>query len=129
MDGRKIPDSKEVPMKSCLSSRVMAAMLAVMLIAGCGSLMATPIKKILDNPRDYSDKTVTVSGEVTETFSLLVIKYFVVKDRTGEITVVTAKPLPRKGSRITVKGTVQEAFSLGDQQLIVIVEPDEAKAQ
>jgi len=129
MDGRKIPDSKEVPMKSCLSSRVMAAMLAVMLIAGCGSLMATPIKKILDNPRDYSDKTVTVSGEVTETFSLLVIKYFVVKDRTGEITVVTVKPLPRKGSRITVKGTVQEAFSLGDRQLIVIVEHDEAKTR
>jgi len=116
-------------MKSCLSSRVMAAMLAVMLIAGCGSLMATPIKKILDNPRDYSDKTVTVIGEVTETFSLLVIKYFVVKDRTGEIPVVTARPLPRKGSRITVKGTVQEAFSLGDRQLIVIVEHDEAKTR
>ena len=116
-------------MKSCLSSRVMTAMLAVLLFAGCGSLMATPIKKILDSPRDYSDKTVTVSGEVTETFSLLVIKYFVVKDRTGEIPVVTARPLPRKGSRITVKGTVQEAFSLGDRQLIVIVEHDEAKTR
>ena len=116
-------------MKSCRHTRIMNVLLAVMLTVGCSSFMATPIKKILDNPRDYSDKTVTVSGEVTETFSLLVIKYFVVKDRTGEITVVTAKPLPRKGSRITVKGTVQEAFSLGNRQLIVIVEPDEAKAR
>ena len=80
------------------------------------------VKKILDNPRDYSDKTVTVNGEVTETFSLLVIKYFVVKDSTGEITVVTTRPLPQRGSKITVKGAVHEAFSLGDQQLIVIVE-------
>jgi hypothetical protein len=39
--------------------------------------------------------------------------------------VVTQKPLPQKGSRITVKGTVQEAFSLGDKQLIVIVEGEE----
>jgi hypothetical protein len=103
--------------------------LALFLLLGCGSLMATPIKKILDNPRDYSDKTVTVSGEVTGTFSLLVIKYFTVRDDTGEITVVTPKLLPRKGSRITVKGTVQEAFSLGDQQLIVIVEPDDREKQ
>jgi aspartyl/asparaginyl-tRNA synthetase len=104
-------------------------LLALFFCIGCSSLLATPIKKILDNPRDYSDKTVTVSGEVTETFSLLVIKYFTVRDDTGEITVVTTKPLPRKGSRITVKGTVQEAFSLGEQQVIVIVESDEREKE
>jgi len=86
--------------------------------------MATPIKKILDNPRDYSNKSVTVSGEVTELFSLFVIKYFVVKDGSGEIIVVSQNPLPAKGSKITVKGTVQEAFSLGDQQLLVIMEKE-----
>jgi hypothetical protein len=117
------------PVTIRLFAGIICTVLALMLTAGCGSLMATPIKKILDNPREYSDKTVTISGEVTETFSLLVIKYFTVKDRTGEITVVTAKPLPRKGTRITVKGTAQEAFSLGDRQLIVIVEADEAKPQ
>jgi hypothetical protein len=128
MDGKKILENTGgIPMKSCLSARVMNIVLAAMLISGCGSLMTTPIKKILDNPRDYSDKTVTVNGEVTETFSLLVIKYFMVKDSTGEITVVTTRPLPQRGSKITVKGIVHEAFSLGESQLIVIVEPDEAK--
>ena len=114
-------------MKRCLSPRVMSTVLAVTLIAGCGSLMATPIKNILDNPRDYSDRTVRVTGEVTDTFSLFVIKYFMVKDSSGEITVVTTRPLPQRGSKITVKGTVHEAFSLGNTQLIVIVEPEEAK--
>ena len=107
------------------SRNIVIAFLAILLFAGCGSLMATPIKKILENPRVYDSKSVTVSGEVTELFSLIVIKYFVVKDSTGEIIVVTQKPLPQKGSRITVKGTVQEAFSLGDKQLIVIVEGEE----
>ena len=116
-------------MKGRLSAKVTNVVLACMLIAGCSSLVSTPIKKILDNSRDYSNKTVTVSGEVTEVFSLVVVKYFVVKDSTGEITVVTPKPLPRKGSPITVSGTVQEAFSLGDKQVIVIVEPDEPKPQ
>lgn len=97
--------------------------LVMLLLTGCG-LMSTPIKKILDNPRDYSGKMVTLSGEVTETISLFVIKYYVVKDRSGEIIVVTRKPLPRKGTKIMVKGVVQEAFSLGDQQLIVIMEKD-----
>jgi hypothetical protein len=89
---------------------------------GCDSFLATPIDKILENPRDYDGKQVMVSGEVTEIFSFFAIKYFVVKDKTGEIVVVTQRPLPKKGIRIRAKGTVEEAFSLGDRQLIVIRE-------
>ena len=110
-------------MNYSLQKTFIAACLVMLLSAGCG-LLATPIKKILDNPRDYSGKQVTISGEVTEVFGLIVIKYFVVRDRTGEIIVVTQKPLPKKGSKITAKGTVQEAFSIGDQQLIVIMEKE-----
>ncbi len=96
-----------------------------LLLVGCNGILATPINKILENPRDYSDKTVRISGNVTEVFGLFVVKYFVVKDKTGEIIVITKRPLPGKGTEITIKGTVQEAFSIGDKQLIVIVEDDE----
>lgn len=96
-----------------------------LLLLGCNSLLATPIKKVLENPRDYSSKPVRISGEVKEVFSLVVVKYFVVKDKTGEIAVVTKRPLPAEGTKITVKGTVHEAFSIGDKQLIVIVEAEE----
>lgn len=82
------------------------------------------IKQILDNPRDYDGKELQVKGQVTDIFSLIVIKYFTLKDNTGVITVITDKPLPKKGSTLKVKGKVQEAFSLGDQQLIVIMESD-----
>jgi hypothetical protein len=70
---------------------------------------STPIKKIIDNPRDYDGKMVTVSGEVTESFSLLVVKYFVVDDGTGTIT--SYRALPKEWIR--VKGKVSEMFSLG----------------
>ena len=94
-------------------------------LLGCDRFVTTDIGKILENPRDYAGKTVTVSGEVTEVFSFLVIRYFIIRDKTGEIPVVTEKPLPRKGNKIKVKGTVQEAFSIGDKQLIVIMEKKE----
>ncbi len=97
-------------------------LLLSLLLIGCRGLFATPIKKILDNPRDYSGKSVKISGEVTEVFGLFVIRYFVVKDKTGEIIVVTNKPLPREGAKITVNGTVHAAFSIGDKNVVVIVE-------
>lgn len=108
----------------CYGTAVIILSLSLLLI-GCNSILATPIHKIIENPRDYSGKSVTISGEVTEVFSLVFVKYFVLKDKTGEITVITKRPLPREGIKTTVKGSVQEAFSLGDKQLIVIVENGE----
>ncbi|SPF37557.1 exported hypothetical protein [Syntrophobacter sp. SbD1] len=96
--------------------------LLIFLAAACEGIGTTPIGNILDKPRDYAGKKVTVSGEVTEIFSLFVIKYFVVQDKTGRIAVVSDKPLPRKGNTVRVAGTVREAFSIGDQQLLVLVE-------
>ncbi len=113
--------------QSILNAPVVIVVVIVALL-GCDRFFTTPIGKILENPRDYAGKTVTVSGEVTEVFSFLVIRYFIIKDKTGEIPVVTEKPLPRVGNKIKVKGTVQEAFSIGDKQLIVIVERKEDKA-
>lgn len=97
-------------------------LLITFFLCSCDSLFTTPINKILENPRNYAGKTVTVSGEVTRVFSLVIVKYFVLRDSTGEVTIVTEKPLPKIGTKMKVKGTVEEAFSIGDQQLIVIFE-------
>lgn len=106
--------------------RMAAIAVLLSLLLACNTIFATPIQKIIENPRDYSNKPVKISGEVAEAFGLIFVQYFVVRDKTGEIIVVTKRPLPKKGSKITIKGTVQEAFSIGDKQLIVILE-DEGK--
>lgn len=85
---------------------------SVLLLTGCDRLFSTPIGKIIENPRDYANKTVTVSGEVKEVFGLLLIKYFTLKDKTGEVVVITERPVPRTGSRIKVKGTGLSSRSL-----------------
>jgi len=108
--------------KNKISKTILIILLFSLLLCNCSSLFTTPINKILEDPRNYTGKTVTVSGEVTRVFSLVFVKYFVIKDKTGEITIVTEKPLPKIGTKMKVKGTVKEAFSIGDQQLIIIFE-------
>lgn len=46
-------------------------------------LTATKIKDILDNPRKYENREVTIYGTVTDAISLLVVKYFEIQDDTG----------------------------------------------
>ena len=98
--------------------------LLIIALVSCG-IGTTKIGDIVGHPRDYADKEVTISGEVTETFSLFVVKYFVVRDNSGEISVVTDKPLPAKGEKIKVKGTVKETFSFGTKTALVLVEASE----
>ncbi len=104
--------------------RIFTLVLLVFLSTFCTScgIGTTNIGDITGHPRDYAGKEVTVSGEVTETFSLFVIKYFVLKDSTGEITVVTERSLPAKGEKIKVKGVVKEAMSIGTKTSLVLME-------
>ena len=111
--------------KNKISKTILIILLFSLLLCHCSSLFTTPINKILENPRDYAGKTVTVSGKITRVFSFFIVKYFVVKDKTGGVTIVAEKALPKIGTKIKVKGTVKEAFSIGDQQLIVILEKND----
>lgn len=95
---------------------------AVLLAGACSGLFPTRIEDIHASPREFDGRQVTVKGTVTEIVNLLFVKYFVVRDETGEIPVVTERVLPAKGETVTIRGKVQEAFALGDQRLIVIVE-------
>ncbi|MBI2088489.1 MAG: hypothetical protein HYT78_07070 [Deltaproteobacteria bacterium] len=57
-------------------------------------LTATRVKDILDHPRNYENKEITIYGTVTGGASLLVVKYFEIEDDTGTIKVMT-KGYPR----------------------------------
>lgn len=83
----------------------------------------TPIEKILSHPSEYKEKPVTIEGEVTDrTGFFVILKFFRLKDKTGEITVVTKKTLPEIQSTVRVKGKTDEAFPIGDQKLLIFVE-------
>ena len=83
----------------------------------------TRIEKIISNPTAYKGKAVTIEGEVIDRTSFFIVfKFYKIKDNTGEIIVVTKRTLPELRSRVLVKGKINEAFTIGDQKLLVFVE-------
>ncbi len=113
-----------------MSRNVIVAIVIVVIIAIGGAawyyssrIRPAEIEKILSNPRAYEGKVVTIEGEVTDrTAFFIAVKFFRVKDKTGEMTVVTKRILPEIGSTVRVKGKIDEVFAIGDQKFIVLVE-------
>ncbi len=108
---------------------IIAILIAAAIVIGIGAwyyLRQThypQIQKILSNPKAYEGKVVTIEGEVSDRTSFfIVVKFYKVRDKTGEIIVVTKKSLPEVRSKIRVKGRIDEAFPIGDQKLLVFVE-------
>lgn len=114
-----------------INKRVLAFVFLMLIVAiGCGKSNYTTkvtIREVLEHPREYESKIIQVEGEVTGIFSLILIKYFIIKDDTGEIIVVTERILPKKGERIKVRGKVIEAFSIADKTLTKIEEVKEGE--
>ena len=113
-----------------MKSKVLIAVLIVVIIAiGGGSwyylsrVRHSAIENMLSNPKEYEGKTVTIEGDVTDRTSFFVVlKFYRVKDKTGEIIVVTKKAPPAVKSRVRVNGRINEIFSLGDEKLVVFQE-------
>jgi hypothetical protein len=113
-----------------LKRKALIAILLVVIIGVSGGawyyfsrVSHSSIEKILSNPKDYEGKTVTIEGEVTDRTSFFVFfKFYKVKDKTGEITVVTKRSLPAAKSEVRVSGRIDEAFPIGDQKLVVFQE-------
>lgn len=109
-----------------MKNGIIAVLLAIILGTGGWYYMtkihAVSVGSVVENPREYMGKEITLSGKVVERFSLFVIRYFILQSGDSSITVVTEQPLPSVGATVRIKGHIEEGFSLGDQQILVFVE-------
>ena len=83
-----------------------------------------------DKPAGYYNKTVSVNGVVTSSWGvpLVPFQFYKVDDGTGEITVLAhSGRVPRDGTRVNVKGRVNEVGSFGGQSLGLHLEEHEAQ--
>lgn len=99
-----------------------AGLAAALSLAACAALLTTKIGDIQKSPGQYDGQTVTISGTVSASHNLLVVKYYQVDDGSGQIAVVTDSALPKEGDHVRVKGKVNQAFAIGTARLVVIVE-------
>ncbi len=92
------------------------------------SITATKIQDILDHPRDFENKEITVHGTVTNAVSLVVIKYFEVRDNTGSIKIVTDKLLPSRDEKLTVTGRMA-VVEIGPERWVVLREDNDSSGR
>lgn len=78
--------------------------------AACASMT---INQVLADPSRYRNREVQLSGAVVDSYSVANRGAYRIDDETGQLWVVSDKGTPRKGARVTVKGTIREGFNLG----------------
>ena len=107
-------------MKKTLTRAIAAVGTAVML-SGCAASLRNPdIADVQRNSGHYTDRTVTIDGQVTNSWGvpLVPFKLYKVDDGTGEITVLSrGSRTPSKGNHVKVKGVVRDVAVFGGQPL------------
>ena len=97
-------------------SRLSVALLSALMITGCAA-RGVKIADLRDRPDKYDNKTVAVNGVVTTSYGIPLVpfQFYKVDDGTGEITVLSrsGRGAPRKGSRVEVKGRLNEIGNFG----------------
>jgi membrane protein implicated in regulation of membrane protease activity len=98
-------------MNTSIRSFGLALLVAASVVStACG---ARTINHVLADPARYRDREVKLSGSVTDSYSFVGQGAYQLDDNTGKLWIVSSRGVPRRGSRVTVKGTVREGFSLG----------------
>ena len=94
---------------------VRAITLVVLAVAAISSTACATrtINHVLADPSRYHNRQVKLSGAVVDSYSLLGRGAYQLDDSTGRLWIVSDDGVPRKGARVTVKGTVREGFSFG----------------
>jgi hypothetical protein len=99
--------------------RLVLALLGALLISGCAA-RSVHVAQLKDQPARYYNKTVSVNGVVTRSWGvpLVPFQFYSVDDGTGQITVIGhSGRVPSTGTRVNVKGRVNELASFGGQSL------------
>lgn len=96
--------------KLCRSVGLAVLAASALASAACAS---KSINQILADPSRYNNREVRVSGTVVDSYSFANRGVYRIDDDTGRLWVVSNRGVPRKGARVTAKGTIREGFNLG----------------
>ena len=112
-------------------SRLFVALVGALVITGCAA-HGIRIADLQDRPDKYGNKTVAVNGVVTTSWGVPLVPFqlYKVDDGSGEITVLARSGhAPRKGSRVEVKGRLNEVGSFGGQSVGLHIEERDRKTK
>lgn len=94
--------------------RIMILALVLLMLSGC----ASKIGDIMDDPKSYSEKDVTLKGTVVNAIKLGSFSGFTLDDGTGKTFVSWDGSIPKEGDEVTVRGTVVTKEFFGERVFI-----------
>lgn len=98
---------------------LLVALGAVIVVGGCSANNATPIQELNSSPANFDGKEVMLRGvakDVTRV-PLFNLKSYVLKDDTGEATILTERELPKMNEEIHVKVKVGNIAIINGESL------------
>lgn len=112
-----------------VSRLIPVAILSALLMAGCAA-RSVQIGQLKNQPDRYEDKTVSVTGVVTNSFGipLMPFQLYNIDDGTGEITVLSRSGRsPSKGARLKVTGKINEIGVFGGRSIGMHIQESDRK--
>ncbi len=96
------------------------ALLSAFVVTGCAA-RGVRVAELKGEPGRYADKSVSVTGVVTSSWGLPLVPFqlYNVDDGSGQITVLARsdRGVPSKGTRVQVKGKVNEFATFGGRSI------------
>ena len=105
------------------------AILAAFVVTGCAA-RGVRIAQLKDQPTKYATKSVSVTGVVTSSWGIPLVPFqlYNLDDGSGEITVVSRSGrTPAKGTRVQVKGKVNELAVFGGRSVGLHIQEEDRK--
>jgi hypothetical protein len=112
-----------------VSHLLAAVILLATVAAGCAARGAR-ISELKGQPDRYEDKTVSITGTVTNSVGIPFVPFQVynVDDGTGEIMVISRSGrAPSKGARVQVKGKLNEVAVFGGRSIGLHIDESDRK--
>jgi hypothetical protein len=112
-------------MKKTLSILLLTGFMAT----GCAA-RGVRVAELKDQPTKYASKSVSITGVVTNSWGipLLPVQLYSVDDGSGEITVLSRSGrTPARGTRVQVKGKVNELAVFGGRSVGLHLEEENRK--
>jgi hypothetical protein len=83
--------------------------LAAGVLAGCAPMT---IGRITADPSRYQNRSLRVTGTVTNSVGVMGKGGYQIEDSTGRIYVISGRGVPSRGSRVTVTGRVEPGVQM-----------------
>ena len=106
------------------------ALLSAFVVTGCAA-RGVRVAELKGEPGRYADKSVSVTGVVTSSWGLPLVPFqlYNVDDGSGSITVLAKsdRGVPSKGTRVQVKGKVNEFGTFGGRSIGMHLQEEDRK--